>query len=69
MHVTAIGTLTDVGMRMRIRGSKGCNAHNDCRDRMIRGGRACRDGIKYCNILFHTIVKKINIIVLFIVIY
>lgn len=27
---------------MRIRGSKGCNAHNDCRDRMIRGGRACR---------------------------
>ena len=42
MHVTHIGTLTVVGMRMRIRGSKGCNAHNDCRDRMIRGGRACR---------------------------
>ena len=27
---------------MRIRGCKGCNAHNDCRDRMIRGGRAYR---------------------------
>lgn len=53
MHVTHIGTLTDVGMRMRIRGSKGCNDHNDCRDRMIRGGRACRGrwirGCKACN--------------------